>query len=88
LTSTTFSGQTGSWILTGFLTTFRLPLKNIVKRGDMTVTDGSEVVEADVMLLKPTGAERQASADLLWIPAPPFEPLRGFPAILLLGVLA
>ncbi len=54
----------------------------------MTVTDGCEVVVADVMLLKPTGAERQASADPLWIPAPPFELLSGFPAILLLGVLA
>jgi hypothetical protein len=53
----------------------------------MSVTDGCEVVVADVML-KPTGAERHASADPLWIPAPPFEPLRGFPAILLLGVLA
>jgi hypothetical protein len=53
----------------------------------MTVTDGCEVMVAEVMLLKPTGAERQAS-DPLWIPALPFEPLRGFPTILLLDVLA
>jgi hypothetical protein len=56
---------------------FRLPLKNKVKRRDMTVADGSEMVAADVMLLKPTGAERQASTDPVWIPASPFETLRG-----------
>jgi hypothetical protein len=38
--------------------------KQKLKEGDMTVTDGIEVVVvAEVMLLKPTGAERGASAN-------------------------